>query len=202
MTSIQTLFVNGLKKGLFGAVIVLSIMPMSPVSATETDQAASVVQTDQTQELVALLSQQEQAYYMAQQLEQSQTDPIAYLYYKGKEQGLSDGEIIALQGIMYCESKYNPYALNAGSHASGLFQFLPSSWRVWGGGGDPFSIPDNINAAITYYKYAGMAPWVCPPVAVVPYTPPARDVSLSTFLVAQSKIMWSNINTPTLIAQE
>jgi hypothetical protein len=199
MTYIQTLFVNGLKKGLFGAVIVLSLLSVNVVRAQEADSAA---QTDKTQELVALLSKQEQDFYMAQQLERSKNDPIAYLYYKGKEQGLSDGEIIALQGIMYCESHYNQYALNASSHASGLFQFLPSSWRVWGGGGDPFSIPDNITAAITYYKYAGTAPWVCPPVPVMPFIPPVREVSLSNFLVEQSKIMWSNIGTPTLIAQE
>jgi len=180
--------------------LALFILPMSPTFAVEDN--IPVTETDQTQELVSILSAQEQAFYMEQQLEISQNDPIAYLYYKGKQQGLSDGDIITLQGIMYCESHYNRYAVNAASNASGLFQFLPSSWRVWGGGGDPFSIPDNISAAINYYKAAGRSPWVCPPVAVMPYVPTPHDSSIGAFVVTKSKMFWDDVSTPAILAQE
>jgi soluble lytic murein transglycosylase-like protein len=38
-----------------------------------------------------------------------------------------------LRRLSWCESRFNPYARNpvsvGGEHATGLFQFLPSTWR-------------------------------------------------------------------------
>ena len=86
-------------------------------------------------------------------------DPQSYLAYVVKQNGLSEYDYQALNSIMYCESKYNPNATNPYSGAKGLFQFLDSSWAIWGQGSayDPVS---NINAAVRYYKVAGVSPWI------------------------------------------
>src|SRR5207248_2447686 len=54
--------------------------------------------------------------------------------------------------VAYCESHYNPNAVNASSGASGLFQFLPSTWvyqspRAGYGGASPFDPVANANTA-------------------------------------------------------
>jgi hypothetical protein len=87
------------------------------------------------------------------------TDPQSYLAYVVKQQGLSDYDYQVLNSIMYCESKYNPNAVNRYSGASGLFQFLGSSWAAWGQG-SVFDPARNIEAAVRYYKVAGVSPWV------------------------------------------
>jgi len=74
--------------------------------------------------------------------------------------GLSKYEIDKFQKIAYCESKYNPYAKNPNSTASGIYQFLRTSWLAYGEG-DVFDPLQNIKAAIRYYKVAGFSPWEC-----------------------------------------
>lgn len=153
----------------------VAIEPELTVPATEAEAAAIVAEVAgaENKEIISTILEQEAESYVEEQLRQVEDDPVAYLYYKGKQEGLADSEIHAMQGIMYCESKYNPYAANPSSTARGLFQFLDTSWSAWGNGGDVYSIPDNIDAAITYYQYAGTRPWVCPPVYVTPYQPGA-----------------------------
>jgi transglycosylase-like protein with SLT domain len=64
--------------------------------------------------------------------------------------------------IAKCESGYNPNAVNRSSGASGLFQFLPSTWAAlpWHGS-SPFDPVANAQAAAYYYQHSGPGPWVC-----------------------------------------
>ena len=48
--------------------------------------------------------------------------------------------------VMACESRGNPNAKNRRSSASGLFQFLSSTWKTWGVG-DVFDPEANVAAA-------------------------------------------------------
>jgi len=64
--------------------------------------------------------------------------------------------------VAKCESNYNPYAVNRYSGASGLFQFLPSTWA-----GMPqhnqsvFDPTANAQAAALLYQRSGGSPWSC-----------------------------------------
>jgi transglycosylase-like protein with SLT domain len=64
--------------------------------------------------------------------------------------------------IAKCESGYNPNAVNRSSGASGLFQFLPSTWAAlpWRAS-SPFDPVANSQAAAYYYQHSGPGPWVC-----------------------------------------
>ena len=64
--------------------------------------------------------------------------------------------------VAKCESNYNPYAVNRSSGASGLFQFLPSTWAA-----SPYraqSVFDptaNAHAAAWLYQRSGPGQWSC-----------------------------------------
>ena len=49
--------------------------------------------------------------------------------------------------VAHIESRFDPNAMNAGSKATGLFQFIPSTWRQYGGGADPRDPAANADAA-------------------------------------------------------
>lgn len=68
--------------------------------------------------------------------------------------------------VAYCESHYNPYAVNASSGASGLFQFLPSTWsfqspKAGYGGASPFDPVANANTAAMMFGRGQASQWVC-----------------------------------------
>ena len=68
--------------------------------------------------------------------------------------------------VAYCESHYNPSALNAGSGASGLFQFLPSTWayqspRAGYAGASPFDPVASANTAAMLFAQGQARQWVC-----------------------------------------
>lgn len=84
------------------------------------------------------------------------------------------GEIQAVFGpnagaalaVARCESSYNPNALNASSGASGVFQFLPSTWRTTSYAGySPFNASANIHAAYQVFTRDGYSwrEWQCQP---------------------------------------
>jgi membrane-bound lytic murein transglycosylase MltF len=60
--------------------------------------------------------------------------------------------------IAMCESGLNPQAKNPISSASGIFQFLQSTWSSWGKG-DVFDVNNNVDAAIRLFLARGTAPW-------------------------------------------
>jgi soluble lytic murein transglycosylase-like protein len=66
--------------------------------------------------------------------------------------------------VMECESGGNPGAYNASSGASGLFQFLGSTWRRVGGEGDVFDPAENIRRAAVLSKGGtDWHEWTCKP---------------------------------------
>ena len=68
--------------------------------------------------------------------------------------------------VAKCESNYNPMAVNRSSGASGLFQFLPSTWAntpQGKAGRSVFDATANAQAAAWYYNATGRTgrPWSC-----------------------------------------
>jgi len=64
--------------------------------------------------------------------------------------------------VAKCESNYNPYAVNRSSGASGLFQFLPSTWAASPyHASSPFDPTANAKAAAWLYQRSGAGQWVC-----------------------------------------
>lgn len=76
-----------------------------------------------------------------------------------------------LRAVARCESGFDPWNVNASSQASGLFQFLPSTWSgAWGGQSfhrlgfsvfDP--IANALAAAQTVTRDGSWRQWVCKP---------------------------------------
>lgn len=84
------------------------------------------------------------------------------------------GEIAAVFGpyasqalnVARCESGFNPNAFNASSSASGVFQFLPSTWATTAYAGySPFNASANIHAAYQVFARDGYSwrEWTCQP---------------------------------------
>jgi soluble lytic murein transglycosylase-like protein len=64
--------------------------------------------------------------------------------------------------IAWCESKYDPNAVNPASDAQGLFQFLPSTWAGTPfAGASPFDPNLNAQAAAWLYQKYGPTQWEC-----------------------------------------
>lgn len=75
---------------------------------------------------------------------------------------LGAGAVAWAEQIAYCESKYDPNAVNRQSAAQGLFQFLPSTWA-----GTPFATASpfdpsaNARAAAWLLQTYGASQWEC-----------------------------------------
>ena len=64
--------------------------------------------------------------------------------------------------VAYCESRYHPNSVNSSSGASGLFQFLPSTWAFTPYAAySPFDPKYNSLAAAWLYQRDGPSQWVC-----------------------------------------
>jgi len=64
--------------------------------------------------------------------------------------------------VAYCESRYHPNSVNSSSGASGLFQFLPSTWAFTPEhASSPFDPAANAQAAAWLYARDGPSQWVC-----------------------------------------
>jgi hypothetical protein len=64
--------------------------------------------------------------------------------------------------VAYCESRYHPNSVNSDSGASGLFQFLPSTWSGTPYASySPFDPKYNALAAAWLYSHYGPGRWVC-----------------------------------------
>jgi soluble lytic murein transglycosylase-like protein len=66
--------------------------------------------------------------------------------------------------VAFCESRHNPGAYNRSSGASGLYQFLPSTWRATPqgrAGMSPFDPYANAAAAAWLYRTGGAGHWSC-----------------------------------------
>jgi Transglycosylase SLT domain len=64
--------------------------------------------------------------------------------------------------VAWCESRYHPNSVNSSSGASGLFQFLPSTWAFTPyASHSPFDPQYNALAAAWLYSRDGPSQWVC-----------------------------------------
>jgi len=64
--------------------------------------------------------------------------------------------------VAWCESRYHPNSVNSDSGASGLFQFLPSTWAFTPyARQSPFDPRANSFAAAWLYHRSGPNQWVC-----------------------------------------
>jgi len=68
--------------------------------------------------------------------------------------------------VAWCESRYNPYAVNARSGAAGLFQFMPSTWaansvRAGYAGASVFDPVANANTAAFMFRNGQAWQWSC-----------------------------------------
>lgn len=64
--------------------------------------------------------------------------------------------------VSFCESRWISDAKNPRSLASGIFQFLRSTWATWGQR-DVFDPLANVTAAFLLYQDSGWSHWVCKP---------------------------------------
>ncbi len=77
-------------------------------------------------------------------------------------QPLGDGAVNWAEQIAWCESRYNPNAVNSDSDAEGLFQFLATTWA-----GTPFASASrldpsaNAHAAVWLLQTYGPSQWEC-----------------------------------------
>lgn len=86
-----------------------------------------------------------------------------FIIYMAMERGVSIPLALA---IAKCESGLNPLAKNPDSTASGIFQFIRSTWKyvtqdylLWGGTPNVFDAKLNIIAGIALLKEEGVTPW-------------------------------------------
>jgi hypothetical protein len=68
--------------------------------------------------------------------------------------------------VAWCESRYNPFAINARSGASGLFQFMPATWaansaRSGYGGASAFDPVASANVAAYMFHNGQAWQWAC-----------------------------------------
>lgn len=77
-------------------------------------------------------------------------------------QPLGDRAVQWAVNVAYCESRYHPNSVNSSSGASGLFQFLPSTWAFTPYAGySPFDPKYNALAAAWLYQRDGPSQWQC-----------------------------------------
>jgi soluble lytic murein transglycosylase-like protein len=63
--------------------------------------------------------------------------------------------------VAYCESRYNPLAINKSSGASGLFQFMPATWNAHFAGWNIWDPYAQARAALQFYNAGATNAWVC-----------------------------------------
>ena len=75
---------------------------------------------------------------------------------------LGAGALQWAMNVAWCESRYHPNSVNSDSGASGLFQFLPSTWSGTPyASQSPFDPRANAFAAAWLYSHYGAGRWVC-----------------------------------------
>ncbi len=75
---------------------------------------------------------------------------------------LGDGAVTWAERVAWCESRYDPQAVNPQTDAEGLFQFLPSTWRATPfASASPFDPAANARAAAWLYARYGPEQWEC-----------------------------------------
>lgn len=87
--------------------------------------------------------------------------PQDYIHKWAAHFGANEAQLLR---VAQCESKFNLHAHNP-SGATGLFQFLPSTWRAWypraGAGGDIYSANDQARTAAYMFSVGEAGQWSC-----------------------------------------
>ncbi len=87
------------------------------------------------------------------------TDIVQIIYNAAAMYGQSGDDMLR---VASCESGLNPNAVNGSSNASGLFQFLPSTWATTPyAGADIFDPVANAEAAAWMWANGRRGEWVC-----------------------------------------
>lgn len=75
---------------------------------------------------------------------------------------LGQAAVVWAMRVAWCESRYHPNSVNSDSGASGLFQFMPGTWKgtPWGNQ-SPFDPVANAQAAAWLYSHYGPQRWTC-----------------------------------------
>ncbi len=75
---------------------------------------------------------------------------------------LGQAAVVWAMRVAWCESRYHPNSINTESGASGLFQFMPSTWSgtPWASQ-SPFDPVANAQAAAWLYNRYGPGRWTC-----------------------------------------
>ena len=88
-----------------------------------------------------------------------ETDIVQIIYNAAAMYGQSGDDLLR---VATCESGLNPYAVNSSSQASGLFQFLPSTWATTPyAGQDIFDPAANAEAAAWMWANGRRGEWSC-----------------------------------------
>ncbi len=138
-------------------------------------------------------------------------------------QPASAAPLTTLHGIAWCESNDNPIAVNSNSGASGLFQFLSSTWANYGGYSQARYAPVSVqiqkassmplsawNASISCWgsgKYDGKpfpgdtavpkhGPIVVAPKVIEPKSEPLAPVTVQYYTVKPGDSLWKIANGP------
>jgi hypothetical protein len=74
--------------------------------------------------------------------------------------GKSEGLAWALR-VAHCESHYDPAAVNSGSGATGLFQFMPATWNGYFAGWNIWDPLSQAQAALAFYQRGWTYQWEC-----------------------------------------
>jgi hypothetical protein len=87
-------------------------------------------------------------------------DSISYIRCRGEDLKMSNEVIKTMIRIAKAESNFNEKAKNPKSSASGVFQIIKSTWRLYGCKGDVFKFKDNIDCGWRIYMTSGFRPWL------------------------------------------
>lgn len=72
-------------------------------------------------------------------------DPITYIRCRGEQLGYNEYQITTFQAIARCESNHNPMAKNKSSTATGIYQFINSTFHAYCAGKNIYDFKDNID---------------------------------------------------------
>lgn len=139
-------------------MLTLAFRPILAVQAAPTTPAPPVVwapaavdQGDRTKDVLA-----------AEAARPAPQPPSIQDIIRNAFQPLGDPSVDWAEKIAFCESTYDPNAVNASSGAEGLFQFLPSTWAGTPfASSSPFDPQANASAAAWLYQTYGPSQWEC-----------------------------------------
>lgn len=134
------------------------------------DYKMSIIELDEDKEMLKELVNQakndalkQKEEKPAEKKEEKQTDESADLSLEGLVEKYCGEKSALAKRIIKAESNWNPQAKNKSSSASGLFQFIKSSWASYskkaGVNGDVFDAHDNIKVGCWVLNTTGTSPW-------------------------------------------